>query len=143
MTTKEQSTPTQAGIEEQLRTAHLEPFYAFFAFPVRYQRDVIIGLRVAAAVIPTDDELYRARDQGGSVGWNIDKRYGNAADAFARAINPDFDPKVIYDGDSKMQEVIELRTIFYSMISSLSSGQVKQGARILGQLEPSLQRPAA
>ena len=135
----EQLVPSQAVIEEQLANAHLEPMQSFFAFPSRYRRHVLRNLELAGGTIPTADESDAARRAGGSTYIPIERRYGDAADAFARDIYPNFD-RLIIDDNYENLEAIRLRGEFYRMIRTLVAEQVQEGVRILRQIEPALQR---
>lgn len=136
MTTGEQPTPSQAIIEGQLRTALLEPLCGFFAFPDEHRLQVLRSLEAASTVIPTAGEIYKARHLGGKLQWDVEKRYGEAADTFARSINPEFNPQAT--PDSNGLEITRLRGDFYLMIRTLSSELVQDGVRILRQIEPAL-----
>ena len=109
----------------------LSPLNEIASFSAELQPKIIQGLRMAVDMLPTGDEYYAARKQGGSGEWRMENKYGVAADAFARMIDPQYDPRKGVSGNST--ETVETRSKFYRMIRTLVSEQIHRGLSELKQ----------
>lgn len=89
------------------------------AFPEAVRPQVMLGLRLAVDMLPTGDEYYRARRENNE--WEMEKKYGVAADAFAMLIDQGYEPLSRSSGSS---ETAILRGDFYRMMRTLTSEQI-------------------
>jgi hypothetical protein len=107
----------------------LFPLNAFLEFPEDRRSQVLTALEAAIDVLPSENRLYWVRQKGSSQDeMLIEIKYGNAADLFATAIDPKFDPA---NWDRSSPETSELRGKFYNMIRTLSKEQILRGLETL------------
>ncbi len=111
----------------------LYPLNAIWEFPEDKRRHVLTTLEVTAYTqIPSESELHLVRQEGSSSDeLAIEKRYGHAANVFATAIEPDFDP---VNWDRSSLETQKLRGMFYKMIRTLSQEQILRGLETLKRI---------
>ncbi|MBI2010459.1 MAG: hypothetical protein HYS86_04805 [Candidatus Chisholmbacteria bacterium] len=111
----------------------LSPLNALSEFPDEIRPLVVKALDLAAKYsLPSDDRLYNAQRVGGGASMSIENAYGDAADIFAKALNPSYkgwgEKKI---GETNPEDVEALRDKYYWMIRTLSAGQIMKGLRLL------------
>lgn len=110
-------------------------FNMFLQFPEDKREVVAAALETISQYhIPTDAELMYSRDDG-PMATRVGRAYSDAADVFAKAIDPTF--KASWErtlAEPNLPETEELRGLFYLMIRPYSSTQILDAAKKIKEL---------